>query len=272
MNSLYKFCDTDQEPEVNTVSNDAVFLIDEGLTIDEYMQNFFTTTVEGRGEGELNISTADTSGNGDIFLSSTYKARKLVLNGFLECFNSVDLNQSLDRLNKLFSKGLIKFSFNDEKNFIFTGLFLVKKVKEGMVSPELEIEINLFDPFKYSKDTYTLNSGSPFHVTGDYICDLNGGYRPIKINFEADMTNNVTFTVISSDPQRNGKRIKLVKYSGTHSGYISFDEGGQLYIGGALSNSYLDISSDIYSFVLGEGDKIETNATTCSAEFRMKGV
>lgn len=249
-------------------SPDTILFTDTGKVLEEVFEGFRTYTASNRGVGSKNISTAETSNNGVVFLSQKYSARTIEVRGRIER----NLNQVLNQMNKFFSQDLIKFSFYDEKDYIFEGSFQISSVEEGTLTPEVKISINLFDPFKYSKDTYTLNSGSPFHIAGDYICDLNGGYRPIKINFEADMTNNVTFTVVSSNPQRNGKRIKLVKYAGVHSGYISFDEGGQLYIGGALSNSYLDISSDIYSFVLGEEDKIETNATRCSAEFKMKGV
>lgn len=273
MNNLYNFCDINQESQPNAVSSDAVFLVDKKQTLDEYMQNFVTLNVEGRGQSELDISTADTSGDGSVFLNSKYKQRKLTLQGFLDCFNSTDLNQSLDRLNKLFSNGLIQFSFNDEQNYRYTGLFSVKKVEKGTITPIVDIEINLFDPFKYSNDIYTLNAGTSFNITSNIgICDTNGGYRPTRLSFTADMTNNVTFTVKSTDKRRNGKRIKLTPYAGTHSGYIDFDKGGQLFIGGALSNTYLDISSDLFSFVLNNGDTIETNATTCSAEFKMKGV
>lgn len=273
MTSLYRFCDVESESQPNTVSDDAVFLVDENKTLDEYMQNFTTFSVEGRGESELNISTADTSGNGSVFLGSRYKERKLALKGFLECFNSDDLNQSLDRMNKLFSKGLMRFSFNDERDYTFKGLFSIKKVQPGNISPSITIEINLFDPFKYLNKLYTIKSGERFdYQFNDVICDLNNGYRPSRITFTADMSNNITFTVKSNDSRRDGKRIKLATYAGTHSGYIDFDKGGQLFIEDTLSNIYLDISSDLFSFVLNDGDTVETNATTCSIEFRLKGV
>lgn len=256
-------------PEPQTVYNpDTIFFTNDKKVLEEVFDGFKTYTASNRGVGSKNISTAETSNNGSVFLSQKYSARTIEIRGRIER----NLNQVLNKMNQFFSQDLIKFSFYDEKDYVFEGNFQISNVEEGTLTPEVKININLFDPFKYSKDTYTLNSGLPFHVDGDYICDLNGGYRPVRINFEADMTDNITFTVVSSDPKRNGKKIKFVKYTGTHLGYISFDEGGQLYIGGALSNSYLDISSDIYSFVLGEGDKIETNATMCSAEFRMKGV
>lgn len=252
-----------------TISPDTIYFTKDKKTLEELFDGYRTFTASNRGVGSKQLFTADTSSDGSVFLTQKYTSRVIEIEGQIQ----KDLNATLDRMNKYFSEEEISFSFYDEKQFEFKGIFQISQVEEGSNTPMIKISIQLTNPFKYANDTYTLNAGTPFNIISNIgICDANGGYRPTRISFTADMTSNITFTVKSTDNRRNGKHIKLTPYAGTHSGYIDFDKGGQLFIGGALSNTYLDISSDLFSFVLNNGDTIETNATTCSAEFKMKGV
>lgn len=251
------------------VSSDTLFFVNEGKTLEELFTGWRTFTASNRGVGSKNISTAQTSGNGEVFLSQAYSSRSIEIKGQIQ----ENLNDTLDKMNIFFSQDLIKFSFNDEKDKYFTGNFQIGSVEEGTNTPEVSIIVNLYDPFKYNVNSYTLNKDVVFNGSQQKgISDLNGGYRPTKITFTADMTKNITFTVVSKDKRRNGKRIKLTTYAGTQNGVIEFTKGGQLYINNVLANKYLDISSDIYSFVLGNGDKVTTNATSCTIEFTMKGI
>lgn len=268
----YEFHDILEQytPETDDrVSSDTLYFVDEEKTLEELFNGWRTFTASNRGVGSKNISTAQTSGNGEVYLSQSYSSRNIEIKGQIQ----ENLNDTLDKMNIFFSQDLIKFCFNDEKGKYFTGNFQISSVEEGTNTPEVSIIINLYDPFKYDINNYTINKDIIFDGNEQKgIFDLNDGYRPTKITFTADMTENITFTVVSNDKRRNGKRIKLTTYAGTHSGVIEFTKGGQLYINNTLSNKYLDISSDIYSFVLGNGDKVSTNATSCMIEFNMKGI
>ena len=240
--------------------SDAVYLYNHGKLIEDLVPYFRTYYANGRGEGKKTLSTAETSRDGNIVLSSRFSAKTYTITGVIDAPDTPSLNDSLMKLNNICNQGKQYFQFNDDRAFWYEGYFSVDTVESSTLSPKVTINIVCETPFKESNDLYYIHLDEPLNIELGIETKAGEGYRPNYIGWKYNQNSNVTSEGVHIWNERTGKQIKTLPYAESRDGeseaVLNF-ETGELKINGYVANQHLDISTNVSDFLMKHGDVLK---------------
>lgn len=261
---MYYFTDTNEQTRNNfNKAPDDLYIHEYNKYLSDLLPKLKIFSVKGRGNAEVNVSNAEKSGNGSIFVSRKFNSRVYEIEGRLFTETTNELNQHVFTLHSDLHVGKLTFSFHDSKDFFFNGFFASIDVEEGVLHPKVSITLECQDPFLYKE--WPWNHGKiPLKEENAYtawrelgVKEVTGLYQPKKIVIEYPLSSSVISEgMLIESCNSDGKVVKTIKtlpYSEWREHnkieiYFKSDNGNYMFINGYANNSYLDISSNISDF------------------------
>lgn len=121
-----------------------------GKWLDREIPEFETLVVEGRGGFEREINAPSRVSDGDLYLNSRIKSRKLTVIFRLLCDNVDQYNEAVTKLNQLTFASNVEVRFADDEEYHYIGTVESIALDKPLFSTTGKIEIVCSDPYKYS--------------------------------------------------------------------------------------------------------------------------
>lgn len=151
-----------------------------GKWLDNEISEFTTLVTEGRGGFERELNAPSRAGDGDLYLSSRLRSRKITVIFALNCSNVNSYNNAVNKLNQLTYPSNVEVKFNDDRNYHYIGIVTNISFDSQLLTTTGKIEIMCSDPYKYS-DPKTINFNSINYIISD--TELNYQQTPRTIEF-----------------------------------------------------------------------------------------
>lgn len=250
---MYKFTDLNPRGEPNN-SSCVEALIYNGTNLDQNLIGYQTLYVEGRDSFDVDINSADTSGNGTMYLNSRFKERELKVHFAIDAGNNVDdFNSCVDNLKNLLRTPNKSISFADNPGYSYIGTPNLE-VDGGSLTPQGVITFTLNDPFQRSAIRTATGTTS---VT---INDPQMQRPAIPVEIDLTMNAGADKLVVSNN---NGQSWSTV--NGVSSGdNIRIDFKNLTYVNNkADQTGNVSLLSNFGDFLVGNGTTLTVNVA-CS--------
>lgn len=148
---MYDF--KDMMPRAEPVGNNLPLeaLCYAGQWLDREIPEFETLVVEGRGGFERDINAPERVGNdGDLYLTSRIKSRKISVTFRLQCTTIEQYNKAITKLNQLTYASNVEVKFADDPNYHYIGTVENITFDKPLLTTLGKIEISCSDPYRYS--------------------------------------------------------------------------------------------------------------------------
>lgn len=219
----------------------------DGVPLEEQLDGYRTLSVSGREIMKQDIETVRRTGNGSIFLRSSYPSRVITVRYELKATDNAQFRELYNRLNKLLKGSQRELRFVDEPEFAFYGTFSdASDVPPGVNTVIGDFSFFCADPFKYAnKRTLTGTDTITFAIDDTYQT------LPDRITVTPN-ASTATITVQTGD-----KELKLEQGSFLANKPVTFD-----FIQQAVWNENGDmmeklaLSSDFEEFYIQSGTPI----------------
>lgn len=255
---MYGFVDPKSRGYNRNLASEALFW--NGIVLDNEISGFRTLTVEGRESINYEINKLARPQDGDVELGSSLAGKVIKVRFLLETKNSRDFNQSWYMLKSIVSGSKKRFTFADEPNeYRFGTVQAISNELVGTYTTTGVIEIYQSDPFVYNEEvirTIKADGSKPF-IFDDM--DIIMPIRTVDIStvFNVDVgAPKLVFT------QPNGNTYTLQCTLAVKAGdRFTFNQSnGRGYLNGKYTPNSISISSDMGSFKLVTGTRMENSA------------
>lgn len=136
-----------------------------GKWLDREIPEFETLVVEGRGGFERDINAPERVGNdGDLYLNSRVKSRKISVTFRLQCATIDQYNKAVTKLNQLTYAANVEVKFADDPEYHYIGTVENITFDKPLLSTLGKIEINCSDPYKYSTPKTIVATSAPVTI------------------------------------------------------------------------------------------------------------
>ena len=244
----------------------------DGINIDDKIYGFMTLAVYGRELVGRDIETTDfrkiqtgtgtrtykntktsTAGYENRFLSSTISAREITVKYALKAANEYDYFRKFELLNYYLGAENCKIQFTDDLRYYYIGT--VSKVENPQINGLQVIgtfSIEISNPFKQRVD----NEEFTFEKEGQFKKDT---LYPVKIeNIKIKIKEPGSKFIFKN--LSNGQRIIFDKdFKADDVINIDFVENLITGKGGQSLFKYLDITSDLEEFTIGNNDILQSS-------------
>ena len=250
---MYSFTDLNPRGEPNN-SACVEALTYNGTNFDQELTGYQTLYVEGRDSFDVDINSADTSGNGTMYLNSRFKERELKVHFAIDAGEDINrFNFCMDNLKNLLRPPHKSISFADNPDYAYVGTPSLE-VDGGSLTPQGIITFTLNDPFQRSAVKTVTGTTS---VTID---DPPMQQPAVPVEIDLTMSAGADKLVISNN---NGQSWSTV--NGVSSGdNIAIDFKNLTYVNnGADQTGNVSLLSNFGDFLVGNGTTLTVNAA-CS--------
>lgn len=247
--------DTDLPPEAILIDN---------VPIESYINGFQTLNVTGRELIAKKIQSQDVDGiDGNIFIESHYPTRDIVVKFLLVAEDDEDFRRKFEKLNYILSKDQFDFSFNDDKEYFYTGtLSAVDNFPEGTNRGVSSFTLTCSDPFKYKKE--------PSVYEGYTMATV---YDPILYDTLPDEMDITLSSATSSFTVKNSNGLVLT-FNGTFKTgdivKILPKSDDQILLNGVATPSLMTYTSPLEVFYLKENSRVQASNGTITLKIRDK--
>lgn len=141
-----------------------------GKWLDREIPEFETLVVEGRGGFERDINAPERVGNdGDLYLTSRIKSRKISVTFRLQCTTIEQYNKAITKLNQLTYASNVEVKFADDPGYHYIGTVEAITFDKPLLSTLGKIEINCSDPYKYSVPKTIVAASTPITIVDNEL-------------------------------------------------------------------------------------------------------
>lgn len=136
-----------------------------GKWLDREIPEFETLVVEGRAGFERQINAPERVGDGNLYLSSRIKERKLTVVFRLLCNTIERYNEVLAKLNQLTYATKVEVKFADDQNYHYIGTITNISLDSPLLMTTGKIEIECSDPYRYSEPKTIAATSNVFSIS-----------------------------------------------------------------------------------------------------------
>lgn len=229
-----------------------------GKWLDREIPEFETLVVEGRAGFERQINAPERIGDGNLYLSSRIKERKLTVVFRLLCNTIERYNEVLAKLNQLTYASKVEVKFADDPDYHYVGTITSINLDKPLLTTTGKIEIECSDPYKYSDPKTITITGSSFSISDN---DLSYLQTPKLIEF-------IPSNTISKFEMRTnaGKTFVLNETIGAGSKLVIDFNALTIKVNNASRLMSLKLSSNFSDFYIQYGSQITLNT---NGQFKM---
>lgn len=137
--------------------------------LDDIIDEYTTLVVEGREGFEREINAPSRVGDGDLYLTSRIKPRKLTVIFALNCKNIESYNKTIDLLNRFAISANVPVSFADDPDYHYIGTITSISLDKPLLNTTGKIEIECSDPYQYSRPKVVAGNGNVFTVSDNNL-------------------------------------------------------------------------------------------------------
>lgn len=151
-----------------------------GKWLDREIPEFETLVVEGRGGFEREINAPSRVGDGDLYLNSRIKSRKLTVIFRLLCNDVDQYNEAVTKLNQLTFASNVEVRFADDEEYHYIGTVESITLDKPLLRTTGKLEIVCSDPYKYGDPQIFTIKSTPFSISNR---DLTYPQTPKLVEF-----------------------------------------------------------------------------------------
>lgn len=230
----------------------------DGKWLDDEIDEYTTLVVEGRGGFEREINAPSRAGDGDLYLTSRIKSRKLTVIFALNCKNVETYNVAIAKLNQLTHIPNADIKFADDRNYHYIGTITNISFDSPLLATTGKIEIECSDPYRYSDPKTITSTGNVLSISDG---ELSYKQTPKLVEFTP------TYTVSKFEMKTNaGKVLTVNETIGSGAKLIIDFNALTIKVNNVSRLMALKLTSNFSDFYIQHGSQITLNS---SGQFKM---